>query len=124
MKSKYKNQLKNLWIWEEATELNHIVKLLLKKIEHEYSLKNQIDRSSQAIGDNIAEMSGAYYPKVKLNSLRISRKEALETINHIEKFRKRHYWNQTTCDNLINRYNRLIFGINKFISYIKRTNDL
>lgn len=115
--------LEKLWIWQEASELNNLIFQMLEDLpRREYSLKSQIDRSSQSVSANIAEMYGAHYPKVKIKTLRIARKEAFETINHIEVILKRHYWNNTTCKNLQNKYNRLIFGINKYIHYLSNLN--
>ena len=120
MKKSNYEPLKDLWIWSEASEQNRLIFELLKESKNEYFLNNQIDRSSQSVADNITEMHGSYYYKVKLNSLRISRKEATETVNHIKKFKDRKIWSYIICDNLTSRYNKPITGINGYINYIRK----
>jgi four helix bundle protein len=116
-KNKYQ-PLEKLWIWKEAQELCMFIHKLLQEINFEVALKDQIDRSSQSVCDNIAEMYGSFYYKVKKNSLRIARKESYETINHIEKLKNRQLWDYGLSDRLSPRYKRLIFGINKYIKYV------
>ena len=112
-----------LWIWKEAIELHRLIDELLKETKGQAVGKKQMDRSSQSVPDNIAEMHGAFYFEVKLNSLRIARKEAYETINHIKKFEIKRVWQQNVCSNLFGRYNKLIFGINKYIKYVNETKE-
>lgn len=99
----------------------------LKTVKGEFSLKNQIDRSSQSVCDNIAEMFGAYYYEVKKQSLRVSRKECFETANHLEKFKRRKLISMDIYNELTERYSKLIIGINCYIKYLnerKRKNKL
>jgi len=112
--------LEKLWIYKEAKALYIELHGLLKGIKHEYNFVNQADRSSQSACDNIAEMYGAYYYQVKLASLRVARKESYETINHLKKAKEGKILPVETCDELINRYEKLILGINKYISYITK----
>ncbi len=121
-RSKYE-PLEKLWIWAEAIELHRLITELLKEIKGQSGNKNQIDRSSQSIGDNIAEMHGVFYFNVKISCLRISRKEAYETIGHIKKLEIKRVWRLNVCNNLIERYKKLIFGINKYIKYIQETKE-
>ena len=115
--------LEKLWIWKEAMELHRLIDELLKETKGQAVGKRQMDRSSQSVPDNIAEMHGAFYFEVKLNGLRIARKEAYETINHIKKFEIKRAWRQNVCDNLTERYKKLIFGINKYIKYVNETKE-
>jgi hypothetical protein len=55
--------------------------------------------------------------------LRISRKEAYETINHLEKIKRRKLVSTETSEALINRYGRLIAGINNYLRYIETTKN-
>ncbi|MFH0988170.1 MAG: four helix bundle protein [Parcubacteria group bacterium] len=112
--------LDKLWIWTEAQDLAQVIYRLLKDTECAYFTKNQIDRSSQSVCDNIAEMFGAYYYEVKKQSLRVSRKECYETINHIEKFKRRELWPKDMADKLSERYGKLIIGINCYIGYLDK----
>jgi four helix bundle protein len=115
--------LHTLWIWKESQDLAQIIYEEMKKVHCDFPLKNQIDRSSQSVCDNISEMFGAYYYKVKLNTLRISRKEAYETINHLEKIKRRKLVSTETSEALTNRYGRLIAGINNYLRYIETTKN-
>jgi len=65
-------------------------------------------------------MYGAYYYQVKLASLRVSRKESYETINHLQKAKDGKILPIEICDELISRYEKLILGINKYIAYITK----
>jgi len=111
--------LEKLRIWQDAKEMALRVFENCKQIT-DFSLKNQIQRSSQSVADNIAEMYGAYYFEVKNNSLRISRKEAYETINHIETMRLRGYWETRNCEDLTRQYRNLIISINAYIKFVNR----
>ncbi|MFH0779858.1 MAG: four helix bundle protein [Parcubacteria group bacterium] len=116
--------IEKLRIWKEARELANLIHQLNSEVKFEFALKNQIDRSSQSVCDNIAEMYGAYYYKVKINALRISRKEAFETINHIDKFITRHLWALSACDSLTKRYQGLLKSINSYIKYLKEKDKI
>jgi len=117
-----KEPLEKLWIWQEANELACDIFKLNKNIK-EYNLKNQIDRSSLSVVSNIAEMYGAYYYDVKKSSLRISRKEAYETISHLDIYQKRGIFTEDICMKLKGRYSKLIIGINCYIKYIGKSQD-
>jgi four helix bundle protein len=52
--------------------------------EEQFRKRDQIERSSSAVPDNIAEGYAAYYYNDKIKSMFIARKEAAETQNHIE----------------------------------------
>ncbi|MFH0988107.1 MAG: four helix bundle protein [Parcubacteria group bacterium] len=112
--------LEKLRIWQDAFELAQMIHELNKEVTGESALKNQSDRSSQSVCDNISEMYGAYYYRVKKNSLRIARKEAYETINHVKKYKERGLWRYHACDNLISRYELLVVSINSYIKYLER----
>lgn len=113
-----KGELEKLKIWQRAQDLAQRIYELLKIIKGEFILKDQIDRSSQAVADNIAEMYGAFYFNNKIKSLYDARKEALETISHIEKIKRRGLWNKILCDKLQLRYDELIRAINAYIRYL------
>lgn len=64
-----KGELEKLKIWQRAQDLTQRIYELLKTIKGAFVLKDQIDRSSQAVADNIAEMYGAFYFNNKIKSL-------------------------------------------------------
>ena len=115
--------LEKLRIWKEAQDLTHEIHILSKDLKSNYPLKDQIDRSSQAVADNIAEMHGSYYYNNKIKGLYNARKEALETVNHIIKFQRRNLWLPEICTNLTSRYEKLIRGINAYVKYVVQWRD-
>ena len=115
--------LKQLWIWQEAQNLTDDVHKMSKKVNGNFPWKDQIDRSSQGVADNIAEMHGSYYYNNKIKGLYDARKEALETVNHIEKFRRRKLWPEEVCEHLTDRYDKLLRGINAYIKHVAKWRD-
>jgi len=112
---------KDLWIWKESQqlmiEIHCIAKLL--PFEEKFRKKDQIERSSSAVPDNISEGYAAYYYNDKIKSLYIARKEAAETQNHLEALVGKEYLERKKADILINRYEKVMAGINSFINYIR-----
>jgi four helix bundle protein len=113
-------KLEDLRIYKESKLLVEIINNLLKDVKGLFKLLDQIERSSQSVMENIAEMYGAYYYKVKKNSLRIARKEAYETIAHVQQLYIKDVINSTISDNLIKRYKVLIRSINAYIKYLDK----
>jgi four helix bundle protein len=112
---------RDLWIWKESHELmleiHNFAKLLPR--EEQFRKRDQIERSSSAIPDNIAEGYTAYYYNDKIKSMFIARKEAGETQNHIEALVGKNYLERKKADNWIEEYEKIIAGINSFINYIR-----
>jgi four helix bundle protein len=112
---------KDLWIWKESQQLMieiHCIPKLLPS-EEKFRKKDQIERSSSAVPDNISEGYAAYYYNDKIKSLYIARKEAAETQNHLEALVGKEYLERKKADILINRYEKVMAGINSFINYIR-----
>ena len=116
----------NLRIWQEAynlmLEIHNVVRLLPR--EEYFKLRNQIERSSSSVADNIAEGYSSFYYKDKLKGMYIARKEAGETQNHIRKMQGKGYVNGRCADMLVNRYEGLIKGINGYIRFINNKRRL
>jgi len=55
--------------------------------------------------------------------MHIARREASETQNHIKTMEGKHYINSQKANELIDRYERVIAGINSFINYIREKRD-
>jgi len=111
----------NLRIWKSAYELmlriHEICKLLPK--EERFQLKDQIERSSSSVPDNIAEGYSAYYFKERIKSFYVARREATETQNHLRKMSGKNYVGEEISDGLILEYEGLIRGINAYIRYLR-----
>ncbi|MBI5415328.1 MAG: four helix bundle protein [Candidatus Omnitrophica bacterium] len=85
----------------------------------QFRKRDQIERSSSSVPDNIAEGYTAYYYNDKTKSMFVARKEAGETQNHIAALLAKNYLNSDKATDWINRYERVIAGINSFINYIR-----
>lgn len=116
-----------LWIWQEGHKLMLEIFEICKTLprEERFRLRDQIERASNSVIDNIAEGYSSYYYNDKIKGMNIARKEASETQNHILKMKSKRYVAPENADNLISRYERVIIGINNFKNYIveKRENS-
>ena len=113
---------RDLRIWREAhnlmLEIHQIARCL--PYEERFRKRDQIERSLSSVPDNISEGYTAYYYNEKIKSMLIARREAGETQNHIESLAGKNYLPRTKADELINRYEKLIAGINSFTNYIHK----
>ena len=122
---KYNNKpirpgFENLRIWRIAYELMLEVHNICRTLPRdEYRLKDQAERSSSSVPDEISEGYGSYYFKEKIKCFYTARREATETQNHLRKMEGRRCINQNRADELIAKYEGLIRGINAYINYIK-----
>ena len=118
---------KDLWIWQEShklmLEIHEIAKTLPR--EEKFRKRDQIERSSSSVPDNIAEGYASYYYNEKIKGVLVARKEAAETQNHIEALAGKKYISRDKADRWFNRYEKVIAGINSYVNYIrdKRDND-
>jgi four helix bundle protein len=114
-----------LWIWKEAhqlmAEIHEIAKNLPK--DEKFRKRDQIERSSSSVPDNIAESYNSYYYNDKIKSLYVARKEAGETQNHLRALETKRYVTPQRSQNLIDRYERVIAGINSYRNYISEKRD-
>jgi four helix bundle protein len=88
-------------------------------IEERFRKRDQIERSSSSVPDNIAEGYAAYYYNDKIKGMYTARKEASETQNHIEALVGKGYLGRAKADDWIGRYEKIIAGINSYINYIR-----
>jgi four helix bundle protein len=112
---------RDLWIWKEAyqlmIEIHKFVKLLPR--EERFRKRDQIERSSSSVPDNISEGYASYYYNDKIKGMYTARKEAAETQNHIEALVGKGYLDRVKADDWFGRYERVIAGINSYINYIR-----
>jgi len=111
---------RDLWIWQEANQLMLEIHKSCKVLprEERFRKKDQIERSSSSVPDNIAEGYTAYYYNNKIKGMYTARREAGETQNHLEALTGKGYLSRTKADEWINHYERIIAGINSYINYI------
>jgi len=98
-------------------EIHDICKKL--PVEEKYKIKDQIERSSASVCDNIAEGYGSYYYLDKIKCLRVARKEAGETQNHILKMSVKSYVDEKDAKKAVDEYEEVIRGINGYINYLR-----
>jgi len=73
-----------LWVWQKAHLLMVEVHKICKRLPyHErFKTKDQLERSSASVTDNIAEGHTSYYYQDKIKGFNVARKEAGESQNH------------------------------------------
>ena len=111
-----------LWVWQKAHQLMleiHKICQTLPKVER-YRIKDQLERSSSSVPDNIAEGHTSYYYRDKIKGFNIARKEAGETQNHIRSLQGKNYITSEMASDMISRYEEIIRGINGYINWVRR----
>ena len=87
--------------------------------DEKFRLRDQIERCSSSVCDNIAEGYTAYYYKEKVKGFHVARKEAGETQNHIRKLSGKDYLDPVRSQDWVEEYEEVIRGINGYIRYIR-----
>ena len=123
---KYNNKpvkpgFESLRIWKKAYDLMLEVHKICKILptDERFRLRDQAERSSSSVPDNISEGYSSYFYKEKIKCFYTARREATETQNHLRKMEGKSYINKKTADSLISEYEGLIRGINAYINYVK-----
>jgi len=112
---------KDLWIWKESHDLMLEIHALAKTLpsDERYRKRDQIERSSSSVPDNIAEGYVAYYYNEKIKGMFTTRREAGETQNHIEALVGKGYLKREEGDDWFKRYEKIIAGINSYVNYVR-----
>ncbi len=110
-----------LWVWQKSHRLMLEVHSLCKKLPRieRFKIRDQLERSSCSVPDNIAEGHTSYYYQDKIKSFNIARKEAGETQNHIRSLQGKGYLPAGDADDFVKRYEEVIKGINGYINWVK-----
>jgi four helix bundle protein len=87
--------------------------------DEKFRLRDQIERCSSSVCDNIAEGYTAYYYKEKVKGFYVARREAGETQNHIRKLSGKEYLNPEQSQSWVEEYEEVIRGINGYIRYVR-----
>jgi four helix bundle protein len=115
-----------LWVWQKAIglmkEIHHFCKTLPR--DESFKVKNQIERSSSSVCDNIAEGYSAYYYNEKIRGFNIARKEAGETQNQVRQLAIKSYLEPEQSQNWVERYEEVIRGINGYVRYVRKKKDV
>jgi four helix bundle protein len=84
-----------------------------------FKIKDQLERSSTSVTDNIAEGHTSYYYQDKIKDFNVARKEAGESQNHIRTLEAKEYITKDKADDIIIRYEEVIRGINGYINWVR-----
>lgn len=111
-----------LWVWQKAHALMLEVHEMCKKLprQEKFKIRDQIERSSSSVADNIAEGHTSYYYQEKIKGFNTARKEAGETQNHIRSLQGKGYVDKSFADSMISRYEEVIRGINGYINWVRK----
>jgi four helix bundle protein len=111
-----------LWVWQKAHKLMLDIHRICRSLpRHErFKLRDQLERSSSSVADNIAEGYSSYYYQEKIKGFNTARKEAGETQNHIRSLQGKGYVTRQIADDLMTKYEEVIRGINGYINWIRR----
>ena len=110
-----------LWVWQKAHKLMIEVHKICKTLprQERFRIRDQIERSSSSVPDNISEGHTSYYYKDKIKGFNIARKEAGETQNHIRSLQSKHYIDDEIGNDIVSRYEEVIRGINGYINWVR-----
>ena len=110
-----------LWVWQKAHELMREIHSFCRKLprDERFRLRDQIERSSSSVCDNIAEGYATYYYNDKIKGFNVARKEAGETQNHVRKLSGKNYLDAEQSQKWVERYEEVVRGINGYIRYIR-----
>lgn len=111
-----------LWVWHKAHKLMLDIHRFCKGLprDEKFRTRDQIERSSSSVCDNIAEGYTSYYYNDKIKGFNIARKEAGETQNHIRKLSGKEYLEPRKSQDWVEAYEEVMRGINGYIRYIRQ----
>ncbi len=124
-KSEYQEKpvagFEKLWVWQKAHKLMQEVHRFCKTLprDEKFRLRDQIERCSSSVCDNIAEGYTAYYYNDRIKGFNIARKEAGETQNQIRKISGKGYLDSELSQKWVEEYEEVIRGINGYTRYIR-----
>jgi four helix bundle protein len=112
----------DLNIWKEAHQLTLEIYKISKEFPKEevYGLISQLRRAAVSIPSNIAEGMGRNSTKELLNFIYNARGSLSEVIYYLILAKDLGYIKDRDFQNLYERYNGLVKGINVFISKLRR----
>ncbi len=120
-KNKFVAGFEKLWVWQKAHQLMIEIHKLARSLprSEQFRKRDQIERSSSSVPDNIAEGHTSYYYQDKIKGFNIARKEAGETQNHLRALEAKKYISPVISQELMERYEEVIRGINGYINWVR-----
>lgn len=110
-----------LWVWQKAHKLMQDIHRCCRTLprDERFRLRDQIERSSSSVCDNIAEGYTSYYYNDKIKGFNVARKETGETQNHIRKLAGKSYLDGLQSQEWVEQYEEGMRGINGYMRYIR-----
>lgn len=110
-----------LWVWQRAHQLMLEVHEICRTLprEERFRKRDQLERSSSSVPDNIAEGYSSYYYQDKIKGFNVARKETGETQNHLRALLDKRYFDAAKARILITRYEEVMRGINGYIRWVR-----
>lgn len=115
-------RFEDLEIWQIAMELsNEITKIINSTgLKTDFSLRDQIDRSSMSISDNIAEGFERGGNREFIHFLSIAKASCGETRSQLYKVINRNYIEQNQLEELVSKTEMISKKINTFVNYLNK----
>lgn len=115
----------DLKIWQNArllaVEIYQTTKAFPK--EEVFGLTSQLRRSSISVASNIAESTGRWGEKDKIQLLMVARGSLIETQSHLLISQSLNYLDSATCTKLIGEYEMVAKSLNAFIKALRPANQ-
>jgi len=117
------NSFEDLKVWQKSRELCKQVFYIMHtdKFSKDYALKDQINRSSGSVMDNIAEGFGRQSSNEFINHLSISNGSLLEVKSQLYRALDRQYISQDKFDNIIVVVNEIGKMLTALIIYLNKS---
>lgn len=117
------DRFQDLKCWQKARELENLVfqQTLFGVLSKDYGLKDQINRATGSVMDNIAEGFGRGGNKEFIHFLIISRASAYEVQSQLHRAKDRNYLDSTQFNTLFDKSNEVIASVAAFITYLRNS---
>ena len=117
------SSFEDMQVWRSARELTKEIYILTQKdkFSKDYSLKDQINRSSGSVMDNIAEGFERGGNKELIQFLFISKGSCGEVRSQLYRAKDRSYIDTTEFESAFNKAIELSKQLSGFISYLKKS---
>jgi four helix bundle protein len=117
------NSFEDLKVWQKSRELCQQIFHLIQteKFAKDYALKDQINRSSGSVMDNIAEGFGRQSSNEFINHLSIAAGSLLEVKSQLYRAADRHYISEVSFGNNIDLINEIGKMLTALIAYLNKS---